>query len=171
MEKGGEKAVVILVFSIILLQIAWSDLKRRSVSNRCLLAGTVFGICFRGMEFLLPAGIILTIAFCGFCFRLMGAGDGKLMALIAGYLGLYDGIRAICAGIMIGGIWAVCCLWRTKDTRARLNHLFACFRRVSLNKPSNAERQDTVPLATCLAIGTGLYLFGLQMAEAGKGFL
>lgn len=99
---------------------------------------------------------------------MMGAGDGKLMALIAGFLGFSRGIRAVWTGLCIGAVWSICRFWHDRSFRARLNYLFAYFVRMinygtieqyddwSKNGTGNRHR---IPLAVCLAAGVYLYLF------------
>lgn len=108
----------------------------------------------------------------------MGAGDAKLMALIAGYLGLDAGIWAIGAGLLTGAAWSLCRLLHDKDLRVRLKYLSAYFRRVFLTgmitayeMPSRKDGREQVPLATCLAVGTYLYLLVSRTLGSGKGFL
>lgn len=96
---------------------------------------------------------------------MLGAGDGKLMALIAGYLGIDAGTEAIFAGMVIGAIWSLCRLRRSKKQRIRLLYLAAYFLRIiRTGKIENycdlsSERGNhTLPLAVCMAAGTYLYL-------------
>lgn len=155
-----------------------SDVRYRRVDNGWLFMGMTAGVVFWGKDFLLPAGAVLVPVFFLFCLRLMGAGDAKLMALMAGYLGIDAGLAAIGAGLVIGAAWSLCRLWHDRDLRIRLTYLSAYIRRVFLTgmitayeMPSREDGREQVPLAACLAIGTYLYLFFSRVAGSGKGFL
>lgn len=121
-----------------------------------------------------PAAIVLALSFVLYRLRVLGAGDGKTMALIAGYLGMDQGLYAIGAGLAVGAVWSVCLLLRKRDGRARLRHLYAWIRRMIFTKTLSSYeqlpgggREDTVPLASCMAVGTGLYLLTVRLAETG----
>lgn len=95
----------------------------------------------------------------------MGAGDGKLMAVMAGYLGMEAGIEAIGAGMAVGAIWSLCILARDRDQKRRLVYLFAYFRRMlqtgrmeAYGAWTEGEKGATIPLGACMAAGTYLYL-------------
>lgn len=92
------------------------------------------GVWLRGSDFLLAAAAVLMPAYLLFRMRMMGAGDGKLMALIAGYLGLESGIHAIGAGMAIGAIWSLCRIWHDKNLLSRFTYLNAYIRRTILTK-------------------------------------
>lgn len=155
-----------------------SDFRYRKVYNGWLFMGMAAGVIFWGKDFLLPAGIVLVPVFLLFRLRLMGAGDAKLMALIAGYLGIDAGVPAIGAGLCTGAAWSLCSLLHDRDLRVRLTYLSVYFRRVFLTRmiteydmPSREDGREQVPLATCLAAGTYLYLLADRIAGSGKGFL
>lgn len=163
---------------MILLVAGVSDFRYHKVYNHWLFMGMTAGVILCGKDFLLPAGIALVPVFFLHRLCLMGAGDAKLMALIAGYLGLEAGLLAIGAGFFIGAIWSLCRLLHDKDLRIRLMYLSAYFRRVFLTgmitaykAPSRGDGREQIPLATCLAVGTYLYLLCSRMAENGRGFL
>lgn len=92
------------------------------------------GVWLRGSGFLLAAAAVLIPAYLLFRMRMMGAGDGKLMALIAGYLGLEAGIQAIGAGMAIGAIWSLCRIWHDKSLLSRFTYLNAYIGRTILTK-------------------------------------
>ena len=76
---------------------AWTDLKYGKVRNYWLWLLTVAGVLHRGSAFFFGAVLFLAAGMCLFRFRVMGAGDGKLMAVIGGYLGA--GILRDSAGV------------------------------------------------------------------------
>lgn len=163
---------------VTLLVAGVSDFRYHRVWNGWLFMGMAAGIVLDGKEFLVPAGVVLVPVFLMFCLRLMGAADAKLMALIAGYLGIDAGLMAIGAGLFAGAIWSLCRLLHDKDLRVRLTYLSAYFRRVFLTGnitayevPSQEDGNEQIPLAACLAVGTYLYLLCSRAAGSGRGFL
>ena len=90
---------------------AWTDLKYGKVRNYWLWLLTVAGVLHRGSAFFFGAVLFLAAGMCLFRFRVMGAGDGKLMAVIGGYLGPLPGFYAIALGFLTGAVWS---LWRMK---------------------------------------------------------
>lgn len=176
--KRGEAAFRIIVLCVILLVAGVSDFRYHRVYNGWLLMGMAVGVALEGRDFLLSAGIVLIPVFLLFRLRLMGAGDAKLMALIAGYLGLDAGLAAIGAGLAAGAAWSLCRLLHGRDLRIRLTYLSVYFRRVFLtgmitayDMPSREDGREQIPLAACLAVGTYLYLLASCMADSRRGFL
>ncbi|MGN0158673.1 MAG: prepilin peptidase [Brotaphodocola sp.] len=153
---------------IILAGAAWTDFFSGKVKNQWLILGIVLGIWCRSREFFFPAVVFLIPAFLLWYFRMMGAGDGKLMAVIAGFLGFSRGILAVWLGLCMGAVWSICHFWHDQSFRTRLNYLFAYFVRMinygTIEKydewSKNAtEKQYRIPLAVCMAAGVYLYLF------------
>ena len=70
------------------------------------------GVCVDRSEIWKGKELLALAADCCRCrFRVMGAGDGKLMAVIGGYLGPLPGFYAIALGFLTGAVWS---LWRMK---------------------------------------------------------
>lgn len=164
-----------VLLCIIATGAGWTDLRRGKVYNWWLLAGTAAGICCRGNRFFLPAALVLLPAFALFRCRMMGAGDGKLMALIAGYLGFWNGMEAIAAGFAVGAVWSLHRLWCEGSFRARLRFMSVYFMRVIQEKEVIAydagtpDTRSRIPLAVCLAAGVWLYQAGVWAAEVKGG--
>lgn len=159
---------------IILAGAGGTDLFWKKVKNWWLVLGVILGIWCRKGAFFLPAAVVLIPVFFLWHLRMMGAGDGKVMALIAGFLGFYRGICAIWTGLCIGAVWSIYRFWYDKSFRARLSHFFVYFMRMinngtmepydnwSENKGGNRHR---IPLVFCLAIGVYLYLLAEQFCR------
>lgn len=153
---------------VVLAGAAWTDFWSGKVRNWWLLFGAVLGIWCKGWNFLGAAVLVIVPAFCLWHLRMMGAGDGKTMAVIAGFLGFSRGIRAIWTGLCIGAVWSLCRFWHDRSLRARLSYLFAYFVQM-MNQKKTTEYDDwsgkdgqnrhRIPLAVCLASGVYLYLF------------
>ena len=107
-----------------------------------------------------------------------GAGDGKLMAVMAGYLGLDSGLEAIFFGMAVGAIWSLCRLWHGKSLKTYFIYLAACFTQEFQTRGINEcgegvikSPMGTIPLAPCMAAGTYLYLMVTGAMMIWKGGL
>lgn len=144
---------------------AWTDTLYRKVYNRWIAAGAIAGILCRGQRFFPAALAVLAVSFVLFRMRVMGAGDGKLMAVTAGYLGMDAGMEVIFIGMVMGALWSLWRLWHGKGLKAYLISLISYFMGIFQTKTAeiygkealeNPER--TIPLAPCMAAGAYLYL-------------
>ena len=104
--------------------------------------------------------------------------DGKLMAVIAGYLGLDSGLEAIFFGMAVGAIWSLCRLWHGKSLKTYFIYLAACFTQEFQTRGINEcgegvikSPMGTIPLAPCMAAGTYLYLMVTGAMMIWKGGL
>lgn len=154
-----------VLLCILLFGGAWTDFKYRQVKNGWLLGGVVAGIWLQGVVFVTAAAVTLMLVFLLFRLGLLGAGDGKLMVCIAGYLGLRDGFMAVAFGMAVGAVWSLGILLYHQSLMTRLNYLYAWFRQRFQSKtwiaycpPAEKHGEGTIPLAACLAAGTYLYL-------------
>lgn len=91
---------------------AWTDQKWGRVSNEALMLLAFVGVMEWGMGFITGALPFLLFGMLLFRFRVMGAGDGKLMAVIGGYLGIQSGFYAVALGFLAGAVWS---LWRLRQ--------------------------------------------------------
>lgn len=130
------------------------------MKNIWLLLGTLAGLRLRGADFLVSAAGMLIPAFCLFRLGLLGGGDGKLMAVAAGWLGFYEGLRAIGLGLLAGMIWSLCFQRHKQSLLTRLKLLLAYLRHVFLTgttktyyKPEDEGIRESIPLAACMAAG------------------
>ena len=98
---------------------------------------------------------------------MIGAGDVKLMALIAGYLGFGTGIVAILYGFFIGAVLAFLKMLICRNLLQRLNYFFAYIRRlfqtreaVPYYQASRDGKEAVIPLGLCLLGGCVWYVVG-----------
>ena len=143
---------------------AWTDLKWGRVPNEVLILLTVAGVMERGMGFFTGALPFLLFGMILFRFRLMGAGDGKLMAVMGGYLGIQSGFYAVTLGFLAGASWS---LWRFRRpglAAERFCYLSRYVRSVvqgrCLQPYDSLEHADAphhIPFAVCLAMGVWAY--------------
>ena len=143
---------------------AWTDLRWGRVPNEALILLALVGVLARGMGFLTGALPFLLFGMCLFRFRAMGAGDGKLMAVIGGYLGIRGGFYAVALGFLVGALWS---LWRFRRpglVAERFCYLRGYVRTVVQGRclPPYDSLEHTevayhIPFAVCLAAGVFAY--------------
>lgn len=166
--------VIVYIFCLFLAGAACTDLAAGRVSNLWLLMASLAGVFLRGMDFLSAAAVVVIPGFFLFRFRMMGAGDGKMMAVMSGFLGIEAGLYAVFLGFLIGAFWGCCRMWRKKELRRRFGYLLA----YGAGVLRGAERMDydtlsgemdghRLPLAACLAAGGYLYLFASGAVKLG----
>lgn len=150
------------ILFVTLAVAAWTDWNRQRVGNGLLLAAAAAGIWLFRFRFVIPAFVMLLAAFMLFRLRLLGAGDGKLMAVIMGYLGWKHGLEAIFFGFFLGAVWELCHLRHSRILIARLNYFAAYLSRIIQKKQIEVYRapsgEGKFPLAVFLAAGTYLYV-------------
>lgn len=143
---------------------AWTDWKYGKVKNIWLLLLAFAGVLQQGTGFFSGAVWFLVFGMALFRFRFMGAGDGKLMAVIGGYLGIRNGFYAVALGFFIGAVWSLWKLKRYGLAAERFYYLrnYAVSTWVSGEiRPYDALEQidlpHHIPFAVCLAAGVWGY--------------
>ena len=172
MEVNTVKTGILCAF---LLGAGWTDLVWGKVYNLWLCLAALAGLALGGADFLTGALAMMIPAFLLFRFRLMGAGDGKITAVIIGYLGLEEGIQAIGGGLCVGAVWS---LWRlycdgslTVRFRYPLEYVMCMLmerRILAYDELYAADGHHRIPLAACLAVGVCLYLAGRAVWMGGR---
>lgn len=162
MNITGSEAALCLF----LLMAGITDVRKRKVYNEWLIFGTILGIFFRGSAFPGPAALGLLFGYLGFLLRLFGAGDGKLIAVITGWLGVWDGVWAVWFGMIVGVLWSLVNRRRKQmageqrkspgEFLVRVREAVGRFRYEGVR---GGRREDKIPLAACQALGTVVYLF------------
>ena len=157
---------------VVLLGGAWYDIREHRIPNWWCICALVGGFILTWTwalpgenlwQLLLYGGRILAVTvlwFPLFWLRMIGAGDIKLMALMAGYLGFRAGARAVLYGFFIGAILAFLKMLVCINLHQRLRYCFAYFRRLFLTgermpyyEASRDGRTVVIPLGFCLMAG------------------
>ncbi len=110
--------------ALMLLAAAWYDLRERRIPNRLVLAGLVLGPAFGLLDGGLPgvgesllgagAGLLVLLPF--YAFRLVGAGDAKLMAVVGGFTGTSALLPITLFTFIAGGLLGLFVLLTTHTT-------------------------------------------------------
>ncbi len=113
----GARWIVATLFVAVLAVAALNDIRHRRIPNWTVLAvAALFGIwAFVGpavsvASSLAAAGIILLTTGVLYAFRLLGAGDSKLMTAVALFAGLAHLVQFALATVIAGGVLALASL-------------------------------------------------------------
>lgn len=124
------------------------------------MAGICFGILYSS-GFLIRAAIAILIFFTLYIFRMMGAGDIKLIAVIAGWLDIHMGIRAITLGFIAAAAAAALKLLILGNLKERLIYFVVYIRQILQTKKiikyytaQTGEDILVMPLAPFMLCGT-----------------
>lgn len=101
--------------ALILIVAAYNDYTEYRVSNRVILTGWImallFAVYYGGLAGVVSCfmNILISIVlfFFLFRFRLIGAGDIKLLSVISGFLGVSEAINVFVAAIFVGSIFSI----------------------------------------------------------------
>lgn len=88
-------------------------------------AGTVGRAMVLTAQYCVSCIFFLILFFPLFLFRMMGAGDCKLLALIGGYLGIADGLQVMFYGFLTAAIWSLLYMFRKKILIKRFHYFLS----------------------------------------------
>jgi prepilin peptidase CpaA len=139
-----------IALAVLAAAAAWSDLRRRRVSNRLCAAVLAIGVAHAwahpALLLGIPVGLALLLA--PFAMRWIGGGDVKLLAALGAWLGATGTLEAALIGLALGGVIAAIMIVASKRTRAVATSLRAAL--TTMTAPI-ASRAQLVPLALPLA--------------------
>ena len=170
--------LIISTLLTIIFIAAWQDVNSYRISNILVFSGALLAIL---INIFLPSGIGFTESILGwgiglllllplYLFRMMGAGDVKLMAMIGAFVGPNDIFSVFLCTLIVGGVLALIVSWRQGVLRKLLDNLTLMFLlALSTNKPkplrgnlSLVEEAPVfvgkLPYATAIAAGTMIFL-------------
>lgn len=160
---------------------AYFDVREHKIPNWWVILGMGNGLILTGLEagqlsspssflkepafFLSRMLFVTAVFFVLFLFRMIGAGDIKMAALICGYLGLSSGAMAIFYGFLIGAFWSLIKLMGSGGFISRFSHLLTYIRYViqtgkitAYYRPERDGYDMVIPFGLCLFLGTLLAL-------------
>lgn len=165
---------------VTLLGGAWYDMREQRIPNWWCICGCMGGVCltwilalpeekvWQALLYLIRIGTVMAVWFPLFRLRMIGAGDIKLMALMAGYLGFLTGAYAVLYGFFIGAVLAFLKMLICRNLHQRLMYFFAYIRRLFLTnelvpyyQASRDGKEAVIPLGVCLLGGYVWYLLGM----------
>ena len=162
-----------MVLFFILATGSYFDIREHRIPNRLVLFGVVTGVFLSGREagnqavlwgamfFLNRFFVVTALFFLLFLFRMIGAGDIKIIALIYGYLGYGNGFAAVTGGFIIGAFWSQVLMTVKGCTFQRFSYFLTYIRLLIQTKKITAyyssarDGYDSViPLGFCMFLGT-----------------
>lgn len=105
--------------------------------------GTVSAAAVMTAAYLFNFLFFIVLFFPLFLFRMMGAGDCKMLALIGGYLGIADGSLVMFYGFLAAAFWSLLYMFRKKILIKRF-HYFLTYVAVTLKTGQIAPYYDVV---------------------------
>lgn len=176
-----------LAFLGILVLAAWSDWRRYRIPNKIVVFGVMIGIlsiCFQGVFvetgqrtrwllknesfYLLRILLVLAAGYPLFKAGMTGAGDIKLAALLAGWLGLKQTVMVLCTGLFLGAVLSLFKMLREGSTIQRFLYLSAYIRQTlsckKMEKYYIPDRDGTgcvIPLGACFCAGALVIILGM----------
>lgn len=116
--------------------------------------------------YLIRVGSLLIVLFPLYLFRMIGAGDIKMVAVLFGAAGLRQGGRIFLCGLAAAGIWSLVLLIRRGIARQRLTYLVFYLYRSALGgsvEPYYLEARDGKEASFCLAPCLFLGVIGAEL--------
>ncbi len=155
------------------MAVIW-DLKTKRIPNHLILIGLLAGCLAQivrfgisGVLFFLSGSLlpIILLAILYF-FRMLGAGDIKLLAVIGGFLGSSSGIRCLVYAFLFGALYSFILLIRRNLLKKRLCYFFAYIRNFYHTKKWSPYRKGEESKAEfCFSVAI---LFGLIVWMGGN---
>ena len=124
------------------------------------------GIWGETCGYLIRIGSLLIVLFPLYLFRMIGAGDIKMAAVLFGAAGLRQGGRIFLCGLAAAGIWSLVLLIRRGIARQRLTYLVFYLYRFALGgsvEPYYLEARDGKEASFCLAPCLFLGVIGAEL--------
>ena len=176
-----------LAFLGVLASAAWSDWRKYRISSKTVVLGLILGIWavfFQAFSlemghrvrwllenegfYLLRVITVIIVGYPLFQAGMTGAGDIKLAALLAGWLGFRQTVIILCTGLFLGAVLALFKMLREGSAFQRFLYLSAYIRQTisckKLEKYYVPDRDGTkcvIPLGACFCAGAlVVILFG-----------
>ena len=166
------------VLILLLLIAAVSDVRTGRIPNWLVFGGAFYAITYIsfnpvyrhdvGIVFALSGFLIGLIALLpAYFFRIMGAGDVKLMAMVGSFLGTNDAVGAVLASLIAGGVLALAFAAYSGTVVAMIRNVAMMFRGTMLTFTTGLGGGLTIqgghsagrmPYGLAIALGTIGYL-------------
>ena len=151
----------------------FQDLEKGIISNGLVLLGLLGGAVFQLIR-LGPSGLVFFLGSAAFpillfsflyYFRMIGAGDIKLLAALGGFLGISDLWRCLIRALVFGGILSICLMIHRKNLIHRFQYLSgyaASYVQKKEWRPyrRKGEKDGEFPLSVPIALSIWLFAAG-----------
>lgn len=166
------------VLILLLLIAAVSDVRTGRIPNWLVFGGALYAITYIsfnpvyrhdvGIVFALSGFLIGLVALLpAYLFRIIGAGDVKLMAMVGSFLGTNDAVGAVLASLIAGGVLALAFAVHSGTVVAMIRNVAMMFRGTMLTFTTGLGGGLTIqgghsagrmPYGLAIALGTIGYL-------------
>ena len=173
----------------LLLIAAVIDVRTGRIPNWLVFGGALYGLVYNAISPLYARDIGILFALGGlavglvallpaYLFRVMGAGDVKLMAMVGAFLGTWATVGAVLATLVAGGVLAIgLAVWSGGLVRM-LRNVAGMSRGVVLAVATgmtawtahHGPSAGKMPYGVAIAVGTIAYLVLLQLGFIGGAF-
>lgn len=175
--NGGEE-LEIIVTAILVGICVYTDLRYYRIYNKVLLIGLLSGCLYNVITeglFLAMKGLIgllipFFLLFPFFCLRAIGAGDIKLLCVIAQFLTPKQTITFLIVSFMAGGVLSICKMILEKNGKDRIKTFFfylkKCFQTKKIDKyqsewkASKEQKKAVIHFSIPIAIATIFWIGG-----------
>ena len=114
--------------------------------------------------------MILLCLFSLHLFRMIGAGDIKMMACMAVFLDREEWIQVMAGALVMAGCWSACAMWRRGMVRERFQYLLFYVQRFIRTGERTAYRTEEMDSSALLCLGPFLWAgMTLFMIREGAG--
>lgn len=104
------------------------DLRKGKIPNELIVIGLILGCCFQirqakavGLLLFLGGACIPVVLGAGiYYFRMMGAGDMKLWAVVGGFLGPQRAVYCMIASLFVGAVLSIFCIAQKKKSKDKV---------------------------------------------------
>lgn len=126
MDKIQDISLLIVVMAAVLC-----DLQSQRIPNGIIVTGLAWGFFFQFIAYgeigmiLFFGGCLIPVILFGFLyyFRMIGAGDIKLLSVVGGFLGPYGSICSITGSLLLGGLISLAIMLKHRQFGTRLVYL------------------------------------------------
>jgi prepilin peptidase CpaA len=175
------------ILMALLLVAAVIDVKRCRIPNWLVFGGALYALVYNTISPLYARDIGILFALGGlavglaallpaYLFRVMGAGDVKLMAMVGAFLGAWATVGAVLATLVTGGVLAIAlALWSRRTVRM-LRNVATLSRGTVLTLTTgmtglvihDGPSAGKMPYGVAIAVGTIAYLVLSQLGFIGS---
>jgi len=166
------------VLFALLIAAAVSDSKSGRIPNWLVFGGALYAVVYNGFFPLYPADIGILFALGGlavgltaflpaYVFRIIGAGDVKLVAMVGAFLGPWSTVGAVLSMLIAGGVLAVGYALCAGRLGRMLQNLAIIFRGTVLPLSTTG----TVGTVTADGLSAGRMPYGVAIAVGTIGYL
>lgn len=172
--KSNREDISIYIFHFFyLMAAAVEDVRCSKVSNVLIFLGYLISVIYqciiRRNIFMWLTGVFVPVLvlFVLFYFKMLGAGDIKILSVLGGFYGWNQSLKLFCIALLYGALWSVIKLMIYHNVKERfiyfiqyLSVLWSTGKRVAYRTESSDEKRYTIPFTVTILMAYGTCLLG-----------